>query len=77
MIWFLNLYLYIMYLTNPSAYQQLVAGGATCWTQTSTDQLPLMGQGIGGNIQPVCWYDASNTNNGHLATATRIIAKRR
>jgi hypothetical protein len=68
MIWLLNLYLYFMYLQNPAVYQELVASGMPCWQQTSTAHLPLNGPGITGNIQPACWYDPNNTNDGHLRT---------
>jgi hypothetical protein len=70
MVWLFNLYLYFMYVQNPAAYQELVAGGMSCWVQSSTANLPVgEGAGIGGLVQPACWYDPSNTNDGRLKTA--------
>lgn len=65
MIWFFNTLLYILFMMQPLLYHQSVAAGAPCWIQADGSQLPVMGLGDRGTIQPGCFYDPSNRNDGH------------
>ena len=48
--WLLNWWLYILFTTNPAAYDAAIAGSATCWIQSAspvsiiTPSFPSSGQ---------------------------------
>jgi hypothetical protein len=63
--WLFNIWLYLMFTLNPPVYEALKAQGAACFVQVDTSFIPITGLGIGGDVQPDCWYDPSNLNDGH------------
>jgi len=59
-----NLFLYLMFIFNPPAYDAAVAAGAPCYG--FAPQLASVAAEIGADTehQPVCPYDPTNTNPG-------------
>jgi hypothetical protein len=66
MIWIFNVLLFLAFNFNFTLYTQMVANGDPCWVEVSARTLPEPGLGMASQIQPVCFYDASNTNSGYL-----------
>jgi hypothetical protein len=54
MIWMLNMWLIVLYYTNPPMYQERVRAGDTCWVLTVAPE-GLPEKGDAGEI-PKCPY---------------------
>ena len=59
--WEFNVFLYLEFLGDRPGYEVEVAAGAPCygWVGTGRPDTP----------QPVCFYDADNTNPGYVGSA--------
>ena len=66
LIWIFNLLLYVIFNLNQPLYRELVSEGQPCWIQVDSATLPIFGLGNHLSHQPICWYDPSNQNDGHL-----------